>query len=99
MEMGTGEIKRQYKYAKNRKKCIAILAELNCCSADEIKAILGLRDASGRKAVQSGRTRLSTEEINSLCEKLDELDAQIKPLENEYKRTVQMLLRHDTTGD
>ena len=50
MEMGTGGIRRQYKYVKNRKKCISILAELNCCSADDIKAILGLGGKSNAKA-------------------------------------------------
>ena len=40
MEMGIGEIRRQYKYAKDRKKCISILADLNCCSTGEILEIV-----------------------------------------------------------
>lgn len=81
MEMDTGEIRRQYKYAKDRKKCISILADLNCCSKDDIKAILGLNEKN------SG----NIEEINSLYARLDELDAAIRPLEDEYRRTVKMI--------
>lgn len=35
---------------------------------------------------------MNDEEVNSLYARLDELDAQIKPLEDEYNRTVQMIL-------
>lgn len=93
MEMEIGEIRRQYKYAKDRKKCISILAELNCCSKDEIKTILGLNGEHRTKSrtKKEQRILLNTEEINSLYARLDELNVLIKPLEDEYKRTVQMI--------
>lgn len=92
METGIGEIKRQYKCAKDKKKCISILAELNCCSTDRIKDILGLCEKASTKAVEDERIALNAKEIKALYASPDELDAQIKPLEDEYKRTVRMLL-------
>lgn len=91
MEMGIEEIRMQYKYAKDRKKCISILADLNCCSKDDIKEIIGLSERPNTKAREDQRITLNTEEIKSLYARLDELDAVIKPLEDEYKRTVQMI--------
>lgn len=92
MEMEVGEIRRQYKHAKNRKKCISILAELNCCSKDDIKAILGMNENQDNKSAKVHEFELSDNEIKSLYNRLDELDAAIKPLEDEYKRTVQMIM-------
>ena len=92
MEMEVGEIRRQYKHAKDRKKCISILAELNDCSKDDIKMILGLDGNQVGKPAEDQKFNLSDNEIKSLYNRLDELDAEIKPLEDEYKRTVQMIL-------
>lgn len=92
MEMEIGEIRRQYKYAKDRKKCISILAELNDCSKDDIKEILGLDKIHDRKIEEVHKITLNDAEIESLYDRLDELNAAIKPLEDEYKRTVQMIL-------
>jgi len=91
MEMGIEEIKRQYKYAKDRKKCISILAELNCCSKDDIKAIIGLAEKKN-DASDNQKVKLSANEIKSLYNRLDELDAAIKLLEDEYKRTAAELM-------
>lgn len=95
MQMDIGEIRRQYKYAKNKKKCVSILAELNCCSKKEIFDILNLKEDKRQKAV---RTKPDTvwkppAEAQSLIARLDELDAMIKPLEDEYKRTASEILR------
>lgn len=40
MQMTEGEIRRSYKEAREKKKQIRILAELNACSVAEIQAIL-----------------------------------------------------------
>ncbi len=92
MEMSEWEIRRQYKYAKNRKRCVSILAELNDCSKDDIKVILGLDRNQVGKPAEDQKFNLSDNEIKSLYNRLDELNAEIKPLEDEYKRTVQMIL-------
>lgn len=95
MEMSAGEIRRHYKYAKDRKKCIYILAELNCCSTDRIKEILFVSETQRMQNVKVSvdhRIKLNSNEIKSLYKRLDELDAEIKPLEDEYKRTVHMIL-------
>ncbi len=91
MEMSTGEIKRQYKYAKDKKKCVSILAELNCCSVDTIKDILGLNKKSGTKFMKDQHVTLSSEKIHSLYARLDELNEQIESLKDEYDRTAQMI--------
>lgn len=90
MTMDKGEIVREYKYAKNQRKMISILADLNCCSKDEIREILGLKVNQKRK--QRSKAKLIDEEIKSLYERLDELDKQIIPLEDEYRRTVHILM-------
>lgn len=93
MEMGIGEIRRQYKYAKNKKKCISILAELNCCSKDDIKAILGLTENKNVKV--ANKVKLNDNDVKSLYERLDELNAMIKTLEDEYEQTVKMLKKQN----
>ena len=50
MEMDAGEIRMQYRYAKDRKKYISILEELNDCSRDDIKAVLGLGEKNKCKS-------------------------------------------------
>ena len=40
MQMTNGEIVASYRQAKNKKEQVKILAELNCCTQDEIKKIL-----------------------------------------------------------
>lgn len=88
MQMGNDEIRVRYKYAKNKKQMISILADMNCCSKNAIMGIVGENQKSNNPANVS----LNTEQIESLFSKLDELEEQIKPLESEYKRTVQMIL-------
>lgn len=42
MYMTEGEIRRDYAGAKNKSMQIGILADLNCCTKDRIREILGL---------------------------------------------------------
>lgn len=95
MEMGIGEIRRQYKYAKDRKKCISILAELNCCSEDDIKTIIGLNEKQNLKIEKNKKIKLNSKEINSLYDRLDELNKKIKKLEDEYKQTMKKLFSEE----
>lgn len=92
MEMEVGEIRRQYKYAKDKKKCISILADLNCCSVNNIKSVLKLNETQDIGISENQKIALNDNEIKSLYDRLDELDAEIKPLEDEYRRTVQILM-------
>ncbi len=98
MLMDTGEIRRQYKYAKDKKKCISILAELNACGTDRIIEII---HAGSEKESASGKAPVEwspSPEQKVLMDRLDELDAMIKPLEDEYRRTAEKLLRIGKDG-
>lgn len=88
--MDKGEIIREYKSAKDQKQMISILADLNCCSKENIKDIIEIK---GKKKVKSEqKIKLNESEKKFLYDRLDELDEAIKPLEDEYRRTVRMLL-------
>lgn len=96
MLMDVEEIRRQYRYAKDKKKCISILAELNACGTDRIIEIVhaGSEKGSG----QAPAAWSPTSEQKALMDRLDELDAMIKPLEDEYRRTAEKLLRIGKDG-
>jgi len=89
MIMDIGEIRRQYKYAKDRKKCIAILADLNDCSTGEILEIVHTKmdDHEERPKPAGWHPTLEQKAL------MDRLDAMIKPLEDEYRRTAAELMR------
>ncbi len=89
--MDIGEIRRQYKYAKDKNKCVSILADLNCCGTDKILSILQL--AADDKKTSDFDEWQPTKEQKALMDRLDELDAMIKPLEDEYKRIAEALNR------
>ena len=92
MIMDTGYIQRQYKYAKNKRKCVAILADLNDCSTEKILGIV-----NNQRENQDERTKPAewrpTSEQKALMDRLDELNSMIKPLEDEYKRTAAELMK------
>lgn len=94
MYMSVGEIKKNYYEAKNKKRQIVILADLNCCSKEEIEKILGVEK---KRESKTSRNDLATEQKkevsienvkNKLFSRMDELDRQIKELENEYREIV-----------
>ena len=92
MIMDIGEIRRQYKYAEDRKKCVAILADLNDCSTSEILEIVHTERDEQEEQPKPVEWH-PTSEQKVLMDRLDELDAMIKPLEDEYKRTAAELMR------
>lgn len=87
MQMTDDEIRRDYNAAKKKKKQLGILAQLNCCSVAEIKDIV--LSTPKAKAVPPAATSLTQVQIGKvkdmLAQKLDDLDAEIKRLESQYK--------------
>lgn len=77
MEMGHEEIKISYRNAKQKKKQLGILADLNCCSREEIK-----------KIVQEAEDSPDNDIIHRLYNRLDFLDREIRERETEYKKIV-----------
>ena len=91
--MTEGEIRRIYKSARNKKKQIPILAQLNCCSTGDILKIVHSGEARREKREMLDSTEWNpTPEQKALIEKLDEIDAKIKTLEDEYRRTAAELM-------
>lgn len=87
MVMSREEILRDYKSAKNRRRQVQILAELNCCSRAEIERILGLEKPDDASAPAAGA---ETEEGCPfeawLHGRLDSLDEEIRALEEKYRK-------------
>lgn len=87
MVMSREEILRDYKSAKNRRRQVQILAELNCCSRQEIERILGLEKPDDAAVPAAGT---ETEEMHPfeawLHGRLDSLDAEIRALEERYRK-------------
>ena len=87
MVMSREEILRDYKSAKNRRRQVQILAELNCCSRAEIERILGLAkpdDAAVPAAGTETEERCPFEAW--LHGRLDSLDEEIRALEEKYRK-------------
>ncbi len=85
MQMSDEEIRRSYGSAKNKNKQIGILAELNNCSKNNIKRILGIDEAVEEVLETEPQEPTKSELLTMLFTKLDALDNQIKTLEKEYK--------------
>lgn len=101
MQMTESEIVRSYKEAAEPARQIRILAQLNCCSQDDIARIVGLQEVPklrrGRKATKATVKVIANPEVKlhsakdevltELYRKLDMLDAEIKEMETRYKET------------
>ena len=64
MTMGNTEIAVSYKTARNKTKQVAVLADLNCCSKEEIKNILkaeGLLSKNDGSTKRRGRQKKSVD--------------------------------------
>lgn len=94
MQMTDGEIRRMYKSAKNKKKQIEILAQLNCCDTGKILQIVhNNRDAKEKLEKHDSAYCITIHKANALMDRLDELNAMIKPLEDEYRGAVKALMQ------
>lgn len=92
MEMTVNEIKRIYNESKHKKRQIGILADLNCCSKEEIEKILEVDEEqklTGLEKKVSIEKDISLSSVKDiLFKKLDELDRLIKKSEEEYREIV-----------
>lgn len=92
MEMTREEILRNFKESKNKYKQIGILASLNACSKEEIMDIivqqvpLTASEAPQECAEHSKTEQNSMSVTDWLCAKIDEVDGQIKTLEERYRK-------------
>lgn len=84
MIMDPVEMRTQYRYAKDKKKCISILAELNGCDRSKIMGIVSAGDGA-LGAGQDGSREL-------LLKKLNAIDRKIKRLEAEYREAAMLLM-------
>lgn len=93
MQMTEGEIRRVYKSAKNKRNQISILAQLNCCSTGRILEIIHSKADIQEEEADKHTIECSnaSPEQKALIDRLDELDAMIKPLEDEYRRIAERL--------
>lgn len=80
MQMSHEEIKKNYRQAKNPKQQIRILADLNCCSVEEIKAIVNPTECS----INPNRLPDVELMIQAFYEEMERVDHEIKLLESRY---------------
>lgn len=92
MQMSVGEIQRNYAEAKNKGRQIGILADLNCCSKEDIRKIINAenrRSETIQEPAEKPQEEPRLSEINNvLYARLDELEQAIKALEEEYRKVV-----------
>lgn len=91
MYMTEGEIRRDYAGAKNKSMQIGILADLNCCTKDRIREILGLipcTESTVEIAEPDGNPVEKSVDKDAIMSRLystlDDLDREIKQLEKQY---------------
>ena len=94
MYMTEGEIRRDYARAKNKNMQIGILADLNCCTKDRIREILGLipcTESTVEIAEPDGNPVEKSVDKDAIMSRLyntlDDLDREIKQLEKQYEQT------------
>ena len=94
MYMTEGEIRRDYAGAKNKSMQIGILADLNCCTKDRIREILGLipcTESTVEIAEPDGNPVEKSVDKDAIMSRLystlDNLDREIKRLEKQYQDT------------
>ncbi len=90
MQMSVGEIKRSYDEAKHKQRQIGILAELNNCTKEDIIKIINIENKSNNTVPESVKVvseELTLSQINNmLYARLDEIEGDIKKLEEEYRK-------------
>ena len=105
MQMSVEEIKRNYNEAKNKNRQIGILADLNCCSKEEIEKIVAVENSIEQKKASAPlvKKELSVNDaVNKLYVRMEELDSKIKTLDKEYRNiviTIGVLAELNQTGE
>lgn len=106
MEMSNEEIIRRYKQAKHKPSQIQILAELNACPKSKILEIISgeiFDNHAAARATVPHEPHKKVEVVNSpygeidalesfVTDRMDDLENQIKAMENEYKNLSAALL-------
>ena len=94
MQMSENEIRRDYAGAKNKSMQIGILADLNCCTKDRIREILGLipcTESTVEIVEPDGNPVEKSVDKDAIMSRLystlDDLDREIKQLEKLYQNT------------
>ena len=85
MQMTVNEIRKSYMEAKYKKRQIGILADLNCCSKQDIEKILEAPEGVTMLDITISSAR------EALYKKLDELEVTIQRMEQEYRNVVMKL--------
>lgn len=80
--MTESEIIRNYQQAKDKKKQIGILADLNLCDKATIEKIVGIHKEPAKK--KSDKKPDLNEVIKNLYEEMEAVDKHIKELEERY---------------
>ena len=100
MQMSEAEICKRFKEAKDHRKQVGILADLNCCSRDQIREIL-LKNGIAPPRYGNRYTKIKEENLpkdipvpksvfNTIKDRIDNIDMEIQNLEVriEYLREV-----------
>lgn len=96
MYMTDSEIYRVYRQAKHKSRQIGILADLNGCSTEEIEAVIAKYEKQNEVTapVEAPPPEAPPPEqaetgyvLSRLYEELDQLNAEIRRLEEQYKET------------
>jgi mevalonate kinase len=80
MYMSEEEIRKSYKQAKKPKQQISILADLNCCTVEEIIAIVNPTE----NRVNQNKLPDIELMIQAFCKEMEKVDEEIKRLEARY---------------
>lgn len=91
MYMTGSEIYRDYRQARHKSRQIGILADLNRCSKGEIEAVIAKYEKQNEVTTPVEAPTPEQAEtgyvLSRLYEELDQLNAEIRRLEEQYKET------------
>ena len=87
MYMSVEEMRRSYQQAKDQKKQLSILADLNCCDVEDIKELLRLPYQHKNPPKPRKMTDLELM-VQSFYEEMERIDREIKRLETRYTNLV-----------
>lgn len=83
MYMSEEEIKRSYRQAKDPKKQLRILADMNCCDVADIEAIINGKPPVKQRTSPKKLSKIELM-IQALYEELERTEKEIERLETRY---------------